>query len=162
MRNPVLDVGMMQKGGNLMNTMRYGGPVEVVTVGLGPGEMLLESIREVVNQQKIENGVVISGIGTLKSCQLHSVTHSDFPPNVKFFTIKKPLELSSISGIIADGEPHLHVVVSYIDEMAYSGHLENGSEVLYLAEVAILVFNDFEMSRHIDKERNVNLLGLKE
>jgi predicted DNA-binding protein with PD1-like motif len=46
--------------------------------------------------------------------------------------------------------------------MAYSGHLENGSEVLYLAEVAILVFNDFEMSRHIDKERNVNLLGLKE
>jgi uncharacterized protein len=145
-----------------MNTMRFRGPVEVVTIGLKPGEMLLESIKEAIKQQKIKNGVVVYGIGTLKTCRIHHVTHCDFPPDVRFFTIKKPLELSSISGIIADGEPHLHMVVSYADTEVYAGHLENESEVLYLAEVTILVFNDFKMARRLDKEKNVRLLELKD
>ena len=145
-----------------MNVMRYAGPTELVTIGIKPGEMLLESIKEAIKQQNIKNGVVISGIGTLKTCQLHHITHTGFPPDNRFFTINKPLELSSINGIIADGEPHLHTVVSFADEEVYSGHLENNSEVLYLAEVAILVFNDFKMTRYLDKEKHVKILGPKE
>ncbi|GAH95034.1 unnamed protein product, partial [marine sediment metagenome] len=60
---------------------------------------------------------------------------------------------------IADGEPHLHVVVSYADEETYSGHLEDSSEVLYLAEIAILVFNDLKMARHLDEQSRIRLLG---
>jgi len=141
--------------------MQYAGLIEVVTISIEPGEMLLETIREALKKHSIKNGVVVSGIGTLKSCHLHYVTHCDFPPSNRFFTIEKPLELSSISGIIADGEPHLHVVVSYADEETYSGHLEDSSQVLYLAEVAILVFNDLQMARHFDKQRGIRLLGPK-
>ena len=144
-----------------MTTMQYAGLIEVVTISIEPGEMLLETIREALKKHSIKNGVVVSGIGTLKSCHLHYVTHCDFPPSNRFFTIEKPLELSSISGIIADGEPHLHVVVSYADEETYSGHLEDSSQVLYLAEVTILVFNDLQMTRHFDKQRGVRLLGPK-
>ena len=144
-----------------MTTMQYAGLIEVVTISIEPGEMLLETIREALKKHSIKNGVVVSGIGTLKSCHLHYVTHCDFPPSNRFFTIEKPLELSSISGIIADGEPHLHVVVSYADEETYSGHLEDSSQVLYLAEVAILVFNDLQMARHFDKQRGIRLLGPK-
>jgi len=144
-----------------MTTMQYAGLIEVVTISIEPGEMLLETIREALKKHSIKNGVVVSGIGTLKSCHLHYVTHCDFPPSNRFFTIEKPLELSSISGIIADGEPHLHVVVSYADEETYSGHLEDSSQVLYLAEVAILVFNDLQMTRHFDKQRGIRLLGPK-
>ena len=144
-----------------MTTMQYAGPIEVVIISIEPGEMLLETIREALQKHSIKNGVVVSGIGTLKSCHLHYVTHCDFPPSNRFFTIEKPLELSSISGIIADGEPHLHVVVSYADEETYSGHLEDSSQVLYLAEVTILVFNDLQMTRHFYKQRGIRLLGPK-
>ncbi len=144
-----------------MTTMQCAGFTEVVTISIEPGEMLLETIWEALKKHSIKNGVVVSGIGTLKSCHLHYVTHCDFPPSNRFFTIEKPLELSSISGIIADGEPHLHVVVSYADEETYSGHLEDSSQVLYLAEVTILVFNDLQMTRHFDKQRGIRLLGSK-
>ncbi len=144
-----------------MTTMQYAGLIEVITISIEPGEMLLETIREALKKHSIKNGIVVSGIGTLKSCHLHYVTHCDFPPSNRFFTIEKPLELSSISGIIADGEPHLHVVVSYADEETYSGHLEDSSQVLYLAEVTILVFNDLQMTRHFDKQRGIRLLGPK-
>ena len=144
-----------------MNTMQYTGPIEVVIINIEPGEMLLETIRAALQKHNIKNGIVVSGIGTLKTCHLHYVSTTDFPPSNVFFTIEKPLELSSISGIIADGEPHLHVVVSYADEAASTGHLEDNSQVLYLAEVAILVFNDLQMTRHLDKQRHIRLLGPK-
>lgn len=107
-------------------------------IGLQPGEMLLESIRTAIGRKGIKNGVVISGIGTLKRCHLHYVADTAFPPTNEFYTIEAPLELNSLSGIIANGEPHLHLTVSQGDEKVYGGHLEEGSEVLYLAEVAIL------------------------
>jgi len=144
-----------------MNTMHHSGPIEVITIGIQPGEMLLETIKAALKERNVKNGVVVSGIGTLKSCALHHIEHCDFPPSDRFFTIKKPLELSSISGIIADGEPHLHAVVSYADEEVYSGHLENNSEVLYVAEVAILVFNNLKMARYADEKRKIRLLGTK-
>ncbi len=144
-----------------MTTMQYAGLIEVVTISIEPGEMLLETIREALKKHSIKNGVAVSGSGILKSYHLHHVKHCDFPSSNRFFTIEKPLELSSISGIIADGEPHLHVVVSYADEETYSGHLEDSSQVLYLAEVTILVFNDLQMARHFDKQRGIRLLGPK-
>lgn len=134
---------------------------ETIVVGLEPGEMLLESLREVVKQQGIVNGTVISGIGTLKTCRMHYVTHTGFPPTDKHFTLEKPLELLSVNGLIAEGEPHLHIVVSCGENEVYAGHLEDGSEVLYLAEVAIQKFNDLQLTRIRDEQRGVNLLGPK-
>lgn len=144
-----------------MTTLQHKGPIETIAIGLEPGEMLLESIKEAIEKHDIQNGVVVSGIGTLKTCQLHHITHTNFPSTNEYYTIEEPLELVSVSGAIADGEPHLHVVVSYKDEKVYSGHLEDDSEVLYLAEIVILKFNDLKMARHLDEDRAVKLLGPK-
>ncbi|MBW2059236.1 MAG: DNA-binding protein [Deltaproteobacteria bacterium] len=144
-----------------MNIMEHAGPMRVVTIGFEPGEMLLESIKEAIAKAGVENGVVVSGIGTLKSCQMHYVTHTDFPAVDRFYTLQKPLELLSVNGIIADGEPHLHIVVSCGEKEVYAGHLENNSEVLYLAEIAVLEFNELKMTRHLDPEKKTSLLGPK-
>lgn len=144
-----------------MTTLQHKGPIETIAIGLEPGEMLLESIKEAIEKHDIQNGVVVSGIGTLKTCQLHHITHTNFPSTNEYYTIEEPLELVSVSGAIADGKPHLHVVVSYKDEKVYSGHLEDDSEVLYLAEIVILKFNDLKMARHLDEDRAVKLLGPK-
>ena len=142
-----------------MRVMRHAGPMEIVAIGLQPGEMLLESIRKACAEHDIQNGAVVSGIGTLKSCHMHYIEHTNFPSTDRFYTINAPLELLSVSGLIANGEPHLHAVVSRGEEDVWAGHLEDGSEVAYLAEIAILKFNDLRLARHLDPERKVRLLG---
>jgi predicted DNA-binding protein with PD1-like motif len=144
-----------------MEIMPYAGKTELVTIGFAPGEMLLESIQEALKSQGITNGAVVSGIGTLKTCRMHFVEHTGFPPRDHIFVLNKPLELLSVSGLIADGEPHLHIVVSCGENEMYGGHLHEGSEVLYLAEIAILVFNAHQMVRQPDLERKIKLLQLK-
>jgi len=68
----------------------------------------------------------------------------------------KPLELSSIDGVIADGKPHLHAVVSD-KEKAYSGHLEEGCRVLYLAEIVIVELVGANLSRIYDENHILKL-----
>ena len=145
-----------------MKTLEHGGPTQVVIIALEPGEMLLESIREAIARHDIRNGVVVSGIGTLRTCHMHYIEHTDFPPKDRFFRLVKPLELVSTSGLIADGEPHLHIVVSCGETEVWAGHLEPESEVAYLAEIAILKVNDLAMVRRTDPKRKVRLLGPKE
>ena len=144
-----------------MFTSNYTGPIEVIAVGIAPGEMLLESIEAAIKEHDIQNGVVVSGIATLKVTHMHHIVHDHFPPEDRLFTIEKPLEVSNISGIIADGQPHLHMTVGYRDQWAVAGHLEPGCEVLYLAEVVILKFNGMALQRHPDTERQIKLLGSK-
>jgi len=144
-----------------MNVITSGAPMEIVVIGLQPGEMLLESITQAVREHGIENGVVISGIGTLKRCHMHFIEHTEFPSRDRFYTVEKPLELLSVSGVIAEGEPHLHVVVSCKDQEVYAGHLEESSEVAYLAEIAVLKCNALRLARHLDPTRKIRLLGRK-
>ena len=141
-----------------MEVMPYAGQTQVVTIGFQPGEMMLESLREAIAAQGIRNGAVVSGIGTFKTCRMHYIEHTEFPPKDRIFTLNKPLELLSVNGLIANGEPHLHIAVSCGEDEVYGGHLEEGSEVLYLAEIAILVFNEHKMIRQLDAERKVKLL----
>jgi predicted DNA-binding protein with PD1-like motif len=145
-----------------MQTMQHSGATEVVIIALEPGELLLESIREAVRARGIESGAVVSGIGTLKTCRMHYIDHVGFPPTDTIFSLEKPLELLSINGLIVDGEPHLHIVVSCGSNEVYAGHLEEGSEVAYLAEIAVFAFNDLAMARRLDPERRIRLLGPKE
>jgi len=144
-----------------MQIMHQTGPTELVVLGIAPGEMLLESITEAIERRGIRNGVVISGIGTLKTAHMHYIKDTEFPPTNEFFRLEEPLELVSLSGIIADGEPHLHVAVSRGQDQVWSGHLEGESEVAYLAEIAILVCNDLDMARREDPQRHIKLLGGK-
>lgn len=60
---------------------------------------------------------------------------------------------------IADGIPHLHMVVSD-HEKAYSGHLEPGCRVLYLCEIVIQEIDEVALVRQKD-DKGINKLGLK-
>jgi hypothetical protein len=124
---------------------------------LDKGDYLLESIEELIKEQKIKNAVVLSGIGTLDYCVLHMVMTTGFPPVEHFERWEdKPLELASIDGIIADGVPHLHTVVSD-HQYSYAGHLEPGCRVLYLAEIVIAEIDGFDFKR-VKNENGINEL----
>jgi len=130
---------------------------DAIAVHIAPGEMLLEKITEIARQ--IKNGVVVSGIGTLKSCRPHCVTGIDFPPVEDFITLHDvPLELVSLQGIIADGKPHIHALVSRGFRETYAGHLEDSCEVLYLAEILIVPLQGKQLTRKIDAKLGVFVL----
>lgn len=138
----------------------FGGKIKGIhLLRIDPGTMLLESIQNFINKEKITDGAVISGIGTLSECRMHWVTTTTFPSVERYETLKKPLELMTIQGIIADGIPHLHMTVS--DTLgAIGGHLENGCKVLYLAEVVIASFDGPPLTRR-PNEQGIKMLQRK-
>jgi len=130
-----------------MNYFTADGIGRIFILRLDQGDFVLEKINELIKKEDIKNGVVLSGIGTLDNCTLHMVTSIGYPPVEHFETWdKKPLELSSIEGFIANGKPHLHCVVSD-HEKAYSGHLEEGCRVLYLCEIVVAEVNSVNLER---------------
>ncbi len=119
----------------------------VFALRLDPGDFLLECINDFIKKENIREGFIASAIGTLDYCVMHMVMTTGYPPVEHFERWEdKPLELTSIDGIIADGTPHLHMVVSD-HQKAYSGHLEPGCRVLYLAEIVIVELEPSRLKR---------------
>lgn len=127
---------------------------------LDQGDLILESIEKLIEEEKIQNGVVVSGIGTVDASVLHMVTSTGYPP-VEFFDRKEneAIEVVSIQGFIADGAPHLHMMISDRDA-ALGGHLEHGCKTLYLAEIVITEYPDLSLKR-VPDERGINKLTSK-
>lgn len=133
----------------------------IFALRLDQGDLVLESIKEFIAKENIKDAVVISGIGTLDMCVLHMVTTTGYPAVEHFERWEnKPLELSSISGLIANGEPHLHAVVADT-EKAYSGHLENGCRILYLGEIVIMELKSMDLARVYNDKHILKLVSRK-
>ena len=132
---------------------------EIFRIGLSPDDLLLESIQEVIDREKITDGGILSGIGSLKTCNFHYPASDDYPSFDKFVSLREPLEILSMSGTIADGKPHIHFAVSRPSQ-TIGGHLENGCTVLYLAEIVIAKFDGPPMTRRPD-QWNTNILQKK-
>jgi predicted DNA-binding protein with PD1-like motif len=131
----------------------------IFVLSLEPGDYVLESIKELVKKEDIKDGVVVSGIGTVDEYRIHYVTTTGFPPQNKFEHWKnKALEMAHIGGIIANGEPHLHITVSD-SEKAHAGHLEEGCRTLYLAEILIIELKGMNLKREYSKQSTVTLSG---
>lgn len=140
-----------------MKTFSQGRPGRTIVLRLDQGDDVLECINRAIEQHQICDGYIASGIGTLDECVLHMVMTTGYPP-VEYFARWQgsPLEVASISGIIADGFPHLHTVISD-HEKAYAGHLEPGCRILYLGEVVIQEILDQPLTRQRNA-KNINEL----
>ena len=132
---------------------------EIYRMRLDPGDLLLESIQEFIDRENIKDGAVVAGIGTLSECRMHWITKTTFPSVNKIETIKAPLEVSAIHGIIADGKPHLHMTVSDY-EKAIAGHVEEGCRVMYLFELVIESYEGVKLTRR-PNEHGTSMLQRK-
>jgi predicted DNA-binding protein with PD1-like motif len=104
---------------------------------------LLQGIEKLVKQQNIRNGVILSGIGSLRGYRVHSVSSRGLPPSDTYISQpKSPANLNGMNGYIVDGAVHAHVTMA-IDggRGTVSGHLEQGCEVLTFAIVTVGVLD---------------------
>jgi hypothetical protein len=120
---------------------------EIICVGLEYGDDFHECVEEVAQEKNIDSGVILSGIVTFYVARIHYVTHTDFPSNDRIVEKEGPIELTSVSGIIADGQPHMHCNMAIRGEEVFSGHLEPGCKILYLGEVVIAKLRGRSLSR---------------
>ena len=148
-----------KEGEEGMRTIVSEGLGRIVILSFDRGEYLREGIRDKMKELGIKNAVLVSAIGTFYEAKYHRITTTDPDPTDEFITARGPMELSSVDGIIADGEPHFHMTFQDLDR-AYSVHLEDGSIICYLAEIVLAEIKGVELIR-IPNEYGVGMLHEK-
>ena len=133
---------------------------EVYRILLDRDALLLESILDAVKQKNIQDGQVFVTAGSVQECTYHYVTSTDLQPKNAYRTVKGPFEILNAGGLIAAGEPHLHITLSSPEKGAFGGHLEKGCRVLYMSEVIIFKYAGSPLTRK-NNEHGISLLQPK-
>jgi predicted DNA-binding protein with PD1-like motif len=131
-----------------------------VIVAMEPGDLVLESLREAIDDHGVDTGAVVSGIGTLSNFNFHYVHTTDISdPDARNTMVERDgaWEVTNVEGVIADGEPHLHVS-AYNGEETVGGHLEEGNEVNVLAEFTIEKIDGLDLTREKTDELRISQL----
>ena len=133
---------------------------EVFRLRLDRDDLVLESLLDAIKQHDIQDGAVLTALGSVQECTYHNVKSLAATAEQQFTTVKGPTEILSANGIIAAGEPHIHVTLSNLEKGAFGGHLEKGCRVLYRAELTIAKFSGVPLARKLNRE-GTPLLQLK-
>jgi predicted DNA-binding protein with PD1-like motif len=126
---------------------------KVVILNLYRGDKLIETIREQIDAAGIKNAVILCAIGSLQKARFHRVLTTDIIAKDEYLDFEGPFELASLQGTIVDGEPHFHMVLSDL-QMAYTGHLEEGTVVLYRAEIVLAELLGVKIKKVLDAVGN--------
>src|ERR1035437_5481397 len=120
---------------------------EVYRVLLDRNDLLLESIIDIIKQKNIQDGEVLITAGSVQECTYYYLGATTMKPKNVFKTVKGPFEILAGMGIIADGEPHITIVLSHNGKGGFGGHLEKGCRVLNLAELTITKYSAPPLTR---------------
>jgi predicted DNA-binding protein with PD1-like motif len=131
-----------------------GGDVkEIYRINLDRDEGLLEAINAAIKQYDIQDGAVLTTVGSTQECTYHYVKTTAALAEDVFVTQKGAAEILSAGGLIASGEPHVHITLATPERGAFGGHLENGCKVLYVAEVTLAKFSGPQLARRPNKNK---------
>lgn len=138
----------------------------VVAFRLAPGEDVLEGLRKACETYRIKNGVILSGIGSLKGVRFydpvplpHKKAGYGYSDPIE---ITEPVELVTASGMICqsrEGETlfHVHIGFSMADGTGRGGHLIEGNRVLLTVDMVIGEIDGMTMGRRYDEDLEVYL-----
>ena len=153
--------------GNLDMEMAQGKLGRVVALRLKPGTDVLLGLEEACKRSGINNGVILSAIGSLDSphfCDVVEVPTKAGYGYGEVLPLTGPIELTNASGIIChddEGNTNLHVHMTLTDRHgnAHGGHLVEGTKVLLTVDVIIAEIEDVVMGRKFDEELEVPLFA---
>jgi predicted DNA-binding protein with PD1-like motif len=123
----------------------------IVVMRMKFGTDLLADIEKSVAQEKIQNGIILTGIGSVRGYRVHQVYNRDLPTrNIFTSEPNTPADLDSVSGYVINGKVHAHMVLGTGDK-TIAGHLEPGTEVFTYVVVTVGVLTGVDLSRVEDK-----------
>lgn len=157
---------------NLLEGLGRGRMARVVMGKLAMGIDLLEGIEALVKKERIQAGVILSGIGALKKATFRNL--KVLPPDLKvekhhrlYLDLEQPMEIVSLTGWIAtreDGETEIHAhfsasTVLNDQVVTLGGHLTPGTMTSIKVVLVIGVIEDTNMKADIDPR--INQIDLK-
>ena len=110
---------------------------------------LLEGLNDIVNKEKIKNGIILTGIGSVTNFHIHVVDNKTFPSENLFIKKDIPADVTNITGYIIDGRVHAHLTLSD-EHLAIGGHLEPGTNVFTFCVITIAVLDDNTSLKRFD------------
>ena len=139
----------------------------VIALRLKPGTDVLLGLQEACERNGINNGVILSAIGSLNGVQYCNPV--ELPTKAGYgygeiLHLTGPIELTNASGIIChddEGNTNLHVHISLSDRHgnAHGGHLVEGTKVLLTVDVILAEIEGLVMGRKFDEELEVPLFA---
>ena len=108
----------------------------IVLARINPGEDILLSIRQAVEENGIRNGMIIGGLGSARSIHYHVVASNDLPPEEIFPKDDGPYDICTMTGLVIDGRVHAHITFSD-DNKVQGGHMEEGCRALTFSVVML-------------------------
>ena len=139
----------------------------VIAVRLKPGTDVLLGLQEACERNGINNGVILSAIGSLQDP--HFCNPVELPTKAGYgygetLHLTGPIELTSASGIIChddEGNTNLHVHMTVTDRHgnAHGCHLVEGTKVLLTVDVILAEIEGLVMGRKFDEELEVPLFA---
>lgn len=134
---------------------------DLLLVRFSDGEDLLEGMKKALKEEGIDSGIVLGGVGMLKS------------PGLAFYKgggrydaipLDEEVEICALNGNVAraDGEifVHLHATVGRSSGEAFAGHF-TGGKVHMTAEVAVMVLHK-KMTRVFDGKTGLRTLRFED
>lgn len=121
-----------------------------VIIQLERGDYVLESITEACQEHDLTDGAVVSAIGTLRNLRVHILHTDDLAQDrsERNTIIERDgcWEISGIQGLVANGDPHLHVT-AWDGEETIAGHLEERNEINALGEICVMRLRGVSLDR---------------
>ncbi len=127
-----------------------------------PGADLVKGVEKICLENGIENGFIVSLIGSLKQANIvYAVQDKSNKIGIKYCDptiVEGPLELLACQGTIGLTPEkklsiHLHGLMSDPHMKVYGGHfVEGGNIVLATAEMMIVSAPDAQVTRDLDEE----------
>jgi predicted DNA-binding protein with PD1-like motif len=135
--------------------MKQFDPVQLgrtLIVELERGEPLIEGVCKELEKAGIKNAIVGSAVGSIQKLIYHRPTDMGQAANDETLTVNAPMEVGSLTGSVIDGQAHFHIVAMAPDGV-YGGHLEPGTEVMYLLEVVMIELSGCNLERRVTPEK---------
>lgn len=109
--------------------------MDAITFRLKPGQDLLEEIEQVVMENDIRAGCILSAVGSLTQATLRLANHDTYNTYTGHF------EIVSATGTVSTNGSHLHIAISDEQGTTIGGHLVSGCVIYTTAEIVLAVFS---------------------
>jgi predicted DNA-binding protein with PD1-like motif len=135
-----------------MKQFESGNLGKTVIIELERGEDLIGGICAALKQKGIQSAILGSAVGSIQKLAYHRPTDMGQAANDELLTVSAPMEVASLTGSVIDGAAHLHIVAAAPDGI-YGGHVEPGTEVMYLMEVILVEITGCNLERRLTPEK---------
>jgi uncharacterized protein len=118
--------------------------LETLALRLPPDVDLRQTLKSIAYTENITAGIILSGIGSLKTLALR------FAGQNIHTTIDGKHEILTIAGTIGTGGIHLHMSIANSQGEVIGGHVVDGCIVYTTVELTIGILPDLQFQRELD------------